>query len=38
MRFRARIYRKGVPWLTVTGEIHEQGGQQEGTFLTSGGF
>jgi hypothetical protein len=34
MRFKGKVWRKGVPWLTVAGEL----GGTEGTFLTSGGF
>jgi hypothetical protein len=38
MCFRGMVYRKGIPWLTVTGELREKAGRWEGTFLTSGGF
>jgi hypothetical protein len=34
MRFKGKVYRKGVPWLTVAGDLRGT----EGTFLTSGGF
>ena len=38
MRFRGRVFRKGLPWLTVEGELREEAGGWVGTFLTYSGF
>ena len=38
MHFRGQILRKGLYWLTVAGELREQGGVWSGHFYTCSGF
>jgi hypothetical protein len=38
MGFRGKLFRNGIAWLNVTGELREHAGLWEGTFLTCNGF
>ena len=38
MRFKGRVFRKGLFWLTVAGELREEAGGWVGVFWTYSGF